>query len=151
MWFSNHILSVVLFLPLAGAIALMFLPKENKNLIRWVANLVGSAQNPVTLLTGSFSSFQFGTTQGGGLQFSGTGLDTKNTALLTALGIPVTTPFSFFGFVLALAPTGDGTYIPFSIDLANTAIPEPGTMMLLGLGTGLLGLAAIARRRSKKS
>ena len=43
MWFSNHILSVVLFLPLAGAIAVMLLPKENKNLIRWAANLIAFA------------------------------------------------------------------------------------------------------------
>ena len=43
MWFSNHILSIVLFVPLAGAIALLFLPKENKNLIRLMANLVAFA------------------------------------------------------------------------------------------------------------
>src|SRR3990172_4841291 len=43
MWFSNHILSVVLFLPLAGAIVLMLLPKGNKNLIRWLANVIGVA------------------------------------------------------------------------------------------------------------
>jgi len=41
--FYQHILSYVLFLPLAGAVVLMFLPKENANLIRWVANLVGLA------------------------------------------------------------------------------------------------------------
>ena len=49
MWFSNHILSVVLFLPLAGAIVLMFLPKESKNLIRWVANLIAFAGFLVSL------------------------------------------------------------------------------------------------------
>src|SRR3972149_10585173 len=43
MWFSNHILTVVLFVPLAGAILLMLLPKESKDLIRWTANLVGFA------------------------------------------------------------------------------------------------------------
>jgi NADH-quinone oxidoreductase subunit M len=43
MWFSNHILSVVLFVPLAGAIVLMLLPKGNKNLIRLLANLFGFA------------------------------------------------------------------------------------------------------------
>ena len=35
----NHILSIVLFTPLVGAILLMFMPKENKNAIRWVANI----------------------------------------------------------------------------------------------------------------
>ena len=37
----NHILSIVLFTPLVGAILLLFIPKENKDAIRWVANLFG--------------------------------------------------------------------------------------------------------------
>src|ERR1035437_8416041 len=41
--FTNHILSTVLFFPLAGAILLLLVPKEQKNLIRWIANLVGIA------------------------------------------------------------------------------------------------------------
>ena len=49
MWFSNHILSVVLFVPLAGAIVLMLLPKGNKNLIRLLANLFGFAGFLVSL------------------------------------------------------------------------------------------------------
>ena len=40
-WIHDHILTVVLFLPLAGAILIMFLPKENKNGVRWAANLTG--------------------------------------------------------------------------------------------------------------
>src|SRR5579884_2604225 len=40
---ANHILSVILFLPLAGAIVLLFLPRENKNAIRWVANMFALA------------------------------------------------------------------------------------------------------------
>ena len=35
----NHILSIILFTPLVGAVVLMRLPGENKNLIRWVANI----------------------------------------------------------------------------------------------------------------
>ncbi len=34
-----HILSIILFTPLVGAILLLFVPKENKELIRWIANL----------------------------------------------------------------------------------------------------------------
>ncbi len=35
----NHILSIILFTPLLGAILLLFVPKENKNAIRWAANI----------------------------------------------------------------------------------------------------------------
>ena len=37
----NHILSIILFTPLVGAILLMLLPKENKDAIRWVGNIFG--------------------------------------------------------------------------------------------------------------
>jgi S-formylglutathione hydrolase FrmB len=46
----NHILSIVLFTPLLGALVLLFIPSENKNAIRWVANLFAFA--------GSFSGVQ---------------------------------------------------------------------------------------------
>src|SRR5436190_6880259 len=36
----NHLLSIVLFLPLAGALLLLLVPKENENAIRWIANIV---------------------------------------------------------------------------------------------------------------
>src|SRR3954453_3258674 len=36
---QNHILSIILFTPLVGAILLMFVPKENKDAIRWIANI----------------------------------------------------------------------------------------------------------------
>ncbi len=35
---QNHILSVILFTPLVGALVLLFVPKENKEAIRWIAN-----------------------------------------------------------------------------------------------------------------
>src|ERR1700689_1043993 len=35
---QNHILSVILFTPLLGALVLLFVPKENKNPVRWIAN-----------------------------------------------------------------------------------------------------------------
>lgn len=35
----NHILSIILFTPLLGAIVLLFVPKDNKNAIRWIANI----------------------------------------------------------------------------------------------------------------
>src|SRR6266545_1220282 len=45
----NHILSIILFTPLAGAILLLFVPKENKDAIRWIANLVALAGFVVSL------------------------------------------------------------------------------------------------------
>src|SRR5436189_1003999 len=36
----SHYLSLVLFLPLAGALLLLLVPKENENAIRWIANVV---------------------------------------------------------------------------------------------------------------
>ena len=35
---QNHILSIILFTPLVGALMLLFVPKENKDAIRWIAN-----------------------------------------------------------------------------------------------------------------
>jgi NADH-quinone oxidoreductase subunit M len=35
----NHILSIILFTPLVGAILLLFVPKDNKDAIRWIANI----------------------------------------------------------------------------------------------------------------
>ncbi|HET6180397.1 MAG TPA: NADH-quinone oxidoreductase subunit M [Candidatus Sulfotelmatobacter sp.] len=35
----NHILSIILFTPLLGAILLLFVPKENKEAVRWIANI----------------------------------------------------------------------------------------------------------------
>src|SRR6202142_1217775 len=39
----NHILSIILFTPLAGALLLIFVPKEQKDAIRWIANLFALA------------------------------------------------------------------------------------------------------------
>jgi NADH-quinone oxidoreductase subunit M len=36
---QNHILSIILFTPLIGALVLLFVPKENKDAVRWIANL----------------------------------------------------------------------------------------------------------------
>ncbi len=40
---QNHILSIILFTPLLGAIVLLFVPKENKDAVRWIANIFALA------------------------------------------------------------------------------------------------------------
>src|ERR1700719_1257778 len=35
---QNHILSIILFTPLIGALVLLFVPRENKDAVRWIAN-----------------------------------------------------------------------------------------------------------------
>jgi NADH-quinone oxidoreductase subunit M len=39
----NHLLSIILFLPLAGALLLLLVNKQNVNAIRWIANIVALA------------------------------------------------------------------------------------------------------------
>src|SRR5712691_7987371 len=46
---QNHILSIILFTPLVGAFLLLFVPKENKDAIRWIANIFALAGFLVSL------------------------------------------------------------------------------------------------------
>ncbi len=46
---QNHILSFILFTPLVGAFLLLFVPKENKDAIRWIANIFALAGFLVSL------------------------------------------------------------------------------------------------------
>ncbi len=46
---NDHILSIILFTPLVGAFVLLFIPKENKNAIRWVANIFALAGLAVSI------------------------------------------------------------------------------------------------------
>ena len=45
----NHILSIILFTPLVGALLLLFVPKEQKDAIRWIANIFALAGFLVSL------------------------------------------------------------------------------------------------------
>src|SRR3954453_7105502 len=57
---QNHILSIILFTPLVGAILLMFVPKENKDAIRWIANIFALAGFLISLpLVPAFWALRF--------------------------------------------------------------------------------------------
>src|SRR3989441_2354980 len=46
---QNHILSIILFTPLVGAFLLLFVPKENEDAVRWIANIFALAGLLVSL------------------------------------------------------------------------------------------------------
>ena len=61
---QNHILSIILFTPLLGAFVLLFVPKENKDAIRWIANIFAFAGLVVSLpLVPMFWAQRFDTSQ----------------------------------------------------------------------------------------
>src|SRR5437660_11919151 len=46
---QTHILSIVLFTPLVGALLLLFVPSEKKDAVRWIANIFALAGFLVSL------------------------------------------------------------------------------------------------------
>jgi hypothetical protein len=107
-----------------------------------------SIANGTTLLSGSFSSFSVTNNFGVLLSVNGQGPDTKSPLLLQALGLPTNTPFQFFGFTIASLANGT-VFNAFSTDIANTAVPEPTSILLLG--TVLVGVCRVLRRRTAEN
>jgi PEP-CTERM motif len=116
-------------------------------------SIVGSVPSlgvPVTtLLSGTIDSFMFFPFPTSAALLA-SGADSKSPELLTSLGLNPSSPYTFIGSSLSFGPAvlcaGGSCYTAISTDVLNTAaIPEPGTLFLLG--SGLLGLARGGARR----
>lgn len=102
---------------------------------------------PVLLMNGTITGFAI-TQTAGGSRIDFQGVDVKNPELLTAIGLPTTTPFFLdtFALLTGTLTAGGGSLPSISTDVRNTAVPEPATMMLLG--TGLLAVFKARRRQA---
>ena len=129
-FFSTHILTVVTFLPLAGAVVLLFVNKDKKNLVRWWANLVGLAGFLVSVPL----FFWFDYDNAGEMQF------VERVGWIDALGVEYAVGIDGISLLLVLLTTLLGSIaILSSWESIQDRAKEYYIFMLL-LQTGMLGV-----------
>jgi hypothetical protein len=94
------------------------------------------------LLTGIIGGWTFSSSGVIGTFNVTSGTDTKSLDLLHAIGYVGDGPFywAFSGFAIGVELTGANAYEATSVDFANQSVPEPGILILLGIGLSAVGL-----------
>ena len=129
-FYRTHILTIVAFLPLAGAIALMFFNKESKGGIRLWANLVGLAGFLVSVPL----FFWFDYDSSGEMQFA------ESVPWIDALGVQYSVGIDGISLLLVLLTTLLGSIAILSSWESIQDRSKEFYIFMLMLQTGMLGV-----------
>src|SRR5213083_3266183 len=128
MLFMSHYLSIILFTPLAGALLLLLIDKQNESAIRWVANIVAF----IGFLVSVPLWFWF-TPQGPDFQF------VERAPWIPSVGAEYFLGVDGFSVLLILLTTMMGCIAVLSSGTAITERVKEYYIFLLVLQTGMLG------------